>query len=403
MSVLVPPPRLYLLNQTGHEEKLFCEDGSQRSFHNVAKNAMFSLVIGQTTNNPPGTPLIKFSNLVVVCTLVYDQNRQKAVEIISQKPMEYKLTSLQGGTELRVDARIRVLSSQFEGSLFCVYIQMLDKDRNVIPELSLYSHPIRVRSKIKSASASAAAAAASAASGNVFDSTPSSFVVNNNSPRKRSLLNLFGGMPSPKRMRPMNSSNSPVVKSEVCDDEACDASSPDSPMSSMARVLEMLNRIESRQLQQQSYMESVFSSKKDSSSTHSSSSSCGSPEDGSNVFQGVSSSPLSGGDNAATVDLSYQCVEPSPSRQVPSSFGEQFLHLMDVFSKMSDMEKQEQLYVIQNYASEKEHHSMVSLFSSLSHPVVDRFPSSCDDHPDTSSSSVSDEPAFVGDDVLALF
>jgi len=353
-------PRLFLLSQTGQEEKLFCEDGSQRSFHNVAKNGIFSLVIAQTTNNPPGTPLIKFSNLVIVCTLVYDQNREKPVEAISQKPMEYKLTSLQGGTELRIDARIKVLSSQYEGSLFCVNVQMYDKDRNAIPDLCVYSNPIRVRSKILKPGAAAAATPY----GNVLDSPPTSV----HSPRKRPVPNALV-MPSSKRMRTMarDGTSSSVVKSEFCDDDVNDASAS----SQLLRVLQTLNRIEARQLEQRTYMESIIVKKEPVSS----SSSCGSPD---------STSPLSAAESTSVV------VGEEPARQAPSSFGEQFLRMMDVFSRMSDTEKQEQVFMIQSYASEIEQHSMFSLLGALTQSVGH--------YPQQSSSVNDEEPSFDEED-----
>jgi len=333
MSVILPPPAFVLLKQTGKEEKLFCDDGSQRSYHNVAKNGLFSLVIGRTSSNTPSS--IDFSNLGVVCTLVYDQNRTKPVEIISQKPMEYKIIPLPSKNEIRVDARIKVLSSQFEGSLFCIVIQIVDRNKNVIPSLSLYSHPIRVRSKLKSISSTSSSSSSSS----------SSFS------QKRALMQSLG-MPPLKRGRQQSADSSFSVKPEVCEEEEYDVGDDASSL----RILQALERIEARQLEQQDLLEQLSLGKKlppESSqpSLSDRTSSCGSPED---------SVP---NDSCTEIKTELNCFQPM--NQVQPSFAEQFLHLMAVFNQMPDTQKQEQLCLIQNYATENNQHTMFSLFNNL--------------------------------------
>jgi len=341
-----------LLSQSGKEEKIFCEDGSQRLYHNVAKNSVFSFVIGQTTCNAPGYSPIDFTSLGVLCSLVYDQNRKKPVEVISQKPMEYKLSCTQDGSELRVDARIKVLSSQFQGSLFCIFVQFVDANKKIIPELSVYSQPVRVRSKIKPVSSL----------GGIVADTPSSSVC---SPQKRAPSHLLG-MPALKRGRKVNSpdSNSPVIKSESFDDDGGD-------ISSISRILQTLARIETRQIEQQTFMENLSLNKRISSRSASSLSG-DSPDHTPSDFNAahlVSSELLSTSNLEGTpVNTNEQCFQhPSVVKQ-DDSFSEQFLRLMTTFSVMSDTEKQQQLSIIQSYANERQHHAMVSLMNSFLQP-----------------------------------
>jgi len=351
MSSSLPPSRLQLLSQTGIEEKVFCDDGSQRFYITVAKNAMFSMTIGQhitdEDDTSDGTPVIRFADMGVICTLVYDQNPQKQIDVISQKPMEYKLTTLQGGSQIKIDARIRVLSSQYESSLFRIHIQMLDKDKNIIPDLSLYSHPIRVRSKIKPQTSTT-----------TTTTTTTSVPLDSPcliSPQKRSSLSCVVSSPCAKRGRFLTSDTDVPVKSEFCDEEEQIIDSP------LARVLEALNRIESRQIEQQTYLENLSGHKNLSSVTSLSdhTSSCSSPNDFTTQF---GESPLLPSSDAGTV-IGSNLSGPRPH---PVSFCDHFLHLLSVFSRMSANEKQEQIYLIQNSANMDELHSSLYLLNSLS-------------------------------------
>ena len=368
--------------------QLFCEDGSPRLFHNVAKNGVFSLMISQTMSN--GSPLFKFANMAVQCTLVYDQNCQKAVEIISQKPMEYRLTPMLGGTQLKVDVRIKVLSSQFGGSLFRIFIQFLDRDKRPIPDLTLYSHPIRVRSKLKSASHAASSAAAS--SGTVAD-TPSSTVP---SPQKRSWPQLLGIIPGRKNGHPTAAAPpplkrerramkqelvetcSPMVKSEDFDEEFV-------PQSQASLMLQLLSRIEKRQIQHEHLLEHMAQNTKvggvHSASEQSSSPSFGSPDEAPSDYHSINSSLLTPSpqnrSSAAAVapSSSAGCGEQAcyASHQAgletgQLSFSEKFLNLMTEFSQMSDETKQAHVYMIHNYADAKQQQSIYSLLDSLATP-----------------------------------
>jgi len=308
----VKTPCLFLLSQGGQEEKRCYEDGSLRSYHNVAKNVSFSLVIGQ--KNSTGTPLIQFGNLGVRCTLVYDQDRSKTVEVLSQKPMEYKVSTLRNGTQLKVDARIKVLSSQLECSLFCIHVEMFDSSNSAVPELSVYSQPIRVRSKVKS-SAAVAAAAAAAASGSVLES-PNCEV----SPKKRPSSSNYGA-PAVKRERmsprdQMDSSSQSRSSSDICED---DLNNESAVMSQMSLVLQALDRIEQRQ---QRFMDQSVANKKFVGSP-----SYGSPDNVSPDFQ------------------SEACVSTT---QPHVSFSCQFMQLLSEFSQMPEHEKQAAVGVIQN-------------------------------------------------------
>jgi len=356
MSCPSSPSRLVLVNQTGRTDTLFSEDGTPLVYHNVAKNSLFSFVISQTTSSGMNAPLINFTNMAVQCTLVYDQNRQKCVEIISQKPMEYKLIPMLGGSQLRVEARIQVLSSQFGGSLFRIYVQVLDKERHVIPDLTLLTQPFRVRSKIKPMNPAKVSRSSLLRTSSVA------------TPAKRPGTQLPVSIPGPStvgmsglppvmkhkrvsvKQEPAESC-SPVVKSEFYEDE------PAAP-SQMSLVLQMLSRIEKRQIH---YMERVGSS-----------SLYGSPEEVPSDYQAVPSSvmpsPFTSTCSSSSAHSGHSGEQVCYASH-PVSFSDQFLHLLTMFSQMPDEQKQENLYIIQNLIDDKQRQSVIPLLNTLASPL----------------------------------
>ena len=376
MSVLLPTSRLVLVRQSGPTEtvcsqhtlhptqqdttkqtnkqtkQLFAEDGSPRVYHNVIKNGVFSFVVGQAPVVPEQkTPAVSFASTGVHCTLVYDHNWQKTVDGITQKPMEYKLVPLSDGSQLRIDARIRVLSSQLGGSLFRVLVQLLDKDKRPIPDYTILSQPIRVRSKIKTVHPQKAA----------------------RSGARRPLeaaARPQEAAPAMKRQRQALSGLAATAKAaeepaEVPDDEGDHedeleellgaATEAGAANTSAALVMRALARIEKRQQQQQQYLDNlmvVASTPKrmlpqTPSDTTSLQSSCATPEELASDVQLTS-----------PVDARI----PQTHLQQPP-FSAQLLRLMDMYDGMTEEEKQEQLGLLQSAATARQSQNMAAVLS----------------------------------------
>jgi len=143
---------------------------------------------------------------------------------------------------------------------------------------------------------------------------------------------------------------SPVIKSEFVEEEL------PSP-SDTTLMLQMLSRIEERQIQQQNFLEQMSFNKRMmggvSSSSESSPRSYESPDDVPSDYQVAPSSR----------------TFSSPGSNISLSFSEQFLQLMSVFSQMSEEDKQDNLFTIRNFADEKQQQSMVSLLDSIRAPI----------------------------------
>jgi len=302
MSAVPSYPRLCLISQSGVEDTVFDEHGAPRVIKTVAKKGVLVMRIGQLRD--PVTPPMDFTKYGVCCTLVLDQNRQMTVESLSS-PLEFKLQTSQGGAELRVEARVNVLSSQYERSFFCIHVQLKDEFGNPVPGASVYSQPFRVRSKVKSSESVA--------------NTP-----NVHSPRKRNLPGL-PPLSSAKRARQDVS----VQQQQPAND------------SFMMQVMQALERIENRQIQAEQTLAERTPTE------HTSVSSYGSPS------------------SLCESHVSPTTTTYAQQFQVPTgTFSQQFLQLMSIFSGFSDLEKQSQVETIRNTATAKEQNA-VSMLTGL--------------------------------------
>lgn len=83
--------------------------------------------------------------------LVYDCPSLKEVDFVKMKPIEFKTNithTEEGGDDLSIEIRIKVLTSQLEDMFFRVIVKMMDANTNrEHPELVCITHPIRVVSK----------------------------------------------------------------------------------------------------------------------------------------------------------------------------------------------------------------------------------------------------------------
>jgi len=75
----------------------------------------------------------------------------EAVTFVNIFPFEYKTRSNVNGTEMEVEVIIHALSSQHQGSLFCVLIEVKDDLTNAVSRIA--SAPLKVVSKTDSLSA----------------------------------------------------------------------------------------------------------------------------------------------------------------------------------------------------------------------------------------------------------
>lgn len=321
---------------------------------------MFSFVVGQVPASPAQkTPALSFATTAVNCQLVYDHNCQKIVDGITQKPMEYKLVPLADGSQLRVDARIRVLSSQLGGSLFRVLVQLLDKDRNPIPDLAILSHPVRVRSKIKTTHAQhSQQQPQQQLQKAVRRPSPTAARHQEKPAMKRARQAIAAPAAATKAAEEPAEA---LLSSEGDEDDDMEellgaATAAGTAHTSTALVMRALARIEKRQQQQQQFLDNlavVASTPKrmlpqTPSEAASLQSSCATPEEALSDFQ-------------LTSPVDARLPQQQPQQVAP--FSVQLLRLMDLYDGLSEQEKQEQLGLLQSAATVKQSQNMAAVLS----------------------------------------
>jgi hypothetical protein len=95
------------------EEKIF-HNGVSKSCHNVVKNAPFTIQYE--------CPNVDFSNALIHCQLLYDSSEFRPIPFLSKQPLEYYVHFGSEKHTFTVEFRIKVLSSQYEHSLFLVQL-----------------------------------------------------------------------------------------------------------------------------------------------------------------------------------------------------------------------------------------------------------------------------------------
>jgi hypothetical protein len=111
--------------------------------HVVVKNSPFTLTFGSPDGESTGIDLHK---CVVDVKLLYDLEGDKEVDFVKDKPVLYKTSINQNGAKLTVEARIKVLTSQLEDSLFKIGVSLFDPTSQLVVQ-QLYSESIKVISK----------------------------------------------------------------------------------------------------------------------------------------------------------------------------------------------------------------------------------------------------------------
>eukprot|EP01113_Clastostelium_recurvatum_P014038 TRINITY_DN1759_c0_g1_i2.p1 TRINITY_DN1759_c0_g1~~TRINITY_DN1759_c0_g1_i2.p1 ORF type:complete len:576 (+),score=151.00 TRINITY_DN1759_c0_g1_i2:126-1853(+) len=115
------------------------DGGRQQHVHVVVKNQPFNILIssaGKTFN---------FQHAQINAKLYYDYNPPKAVDFIQHEPLQYSSTS-NNGTDISVEVKISILSSQHQGSLFVVILTITDTV--TMESHCIASFPIRIVSKV---------------------------------------------------------------------------------------------------------------------------------------------------------------------------------------------------------------------------------------------------------------
>lgn len=144
------PAELVCLKQ-GSEEKKATHNG--KPVHTVVKNAPFMIILGLNHHaNVKPNEQLNFSRLSFSTALVYDAEEppyNKQVDFVKVKPVEHKAKVSGQGSQVFLEVRLKVLTSQHENSLFRVKITAYQTttSEGFFPELCVYSDAIKVMSK----------------------------------------------------------------------------------------------------------------------------------------------------------------------------------------------------------------------------------------------------------------
>jgi hypothetical protein len=117
-------------------EERISKNGVTKICHNVVKNAPFTIQYGCTN--------IDFSSAHIHCQLLYDSTEFRPIPFLSKQPLEYVVHPSNETNTFTVEFRIKVLSSQYEHSLFLIQLTATLPSGNV---LIVTSAPIRCVSK----------------------------------------------------------------------------------------------------------------------------------------------------------------------------------------------------------------------------------------------------------------
>jgi hypothetical protein len=115
--------------------------------HVVIKNAPFTVKIASNgTSGSGSSPAYDLSACTVTAELLYSCEGTRKVDFLQQAPVEYFVApAARTSTSAVVQLRIRVLSSQYENTLFRVRFTALDA--KALASVHAVSEPIRVISK----------------------------------------------------------------------------------------------------------------------------------------------------------------------------------------------------------------------------------------------------------------
>eukprot|EP01114_Cavostelium_apophysatum_P005010 TRINITY_DN1553_c0_g1_i1.p1 TRINITY_DN1553_c0_g1~~TRINITY_DN1553_c0_g1_i1.p1 ORF type:complete len:354 (+),score=87.13 TRINITY_DN1553_c0_g1_i1:360-1421(+) len=155
MGTTPPPPNsvgLILLKQTSLCEDISTKHGTPKTIHTVVKNSPFTLTFGFLGNQPTNSSILTSTTLNLHSChldvkLLYDGDLEKEVDFVKAIPLQHKITLNQMGTKLTLEARIKVLTSHMENSLFRVGLFGYDLQKKTQLLFTVYSDAVKVISK----------------------------------------------------------------------------------------------------------------------------------------------------------------------------------------------------------------------------------------------------------------
>jgi hypothetical protein len=142
-------PRLVCFKQTSPAEERVGKD--DKKVHVVVKNAPFVMQLG-VMNNAMYNQVVNLHHLTFDASLIYDTssssnpNLEKKVDFVRVKPLEYKTRIHENGTQVNLEVRLKVLTSQHEDMFFRVKVQALDPTTGALfaPGMMVISDPVKV-------------------------------------------------------------------------------------------------------------------------------------------------------------------------------------------------------------------------------------------------------------------
>lgn len=142
-------PSLQLLEQKCLLREVVSRNGVQKNVHVVVKNAPFTVRVGLSRSC---SSQLSLKQVTFDVALLYDVDQQgvkKRVDYLKQPPVSFKQSVNATGTQLTLELRIKVLTSQHENSFFRVLITALNASTGlpIEPELSVQTDPYKVISK----------------------------------------------------------------------------------------------------------------------------------------------------------------------------------------------------------------------------------------------------------------
>jgi len=155
---VILPPRLVILKQNCLADEKYMRNGITQTAKVVVKNSPFIIQLGLAG---PGFYSKEAANVIYSqvdlhqfiydAKLFYDtdEDDKKEVDFVKLKPLEFKAQVNENGTQITMEVRIKVLTSQLEDMFFRVKVRALDPrtKREVSTSLTVMTAPIKVVSK----------------------------------------------------------------------------------------------------------------------------------------------------------------------------------------------------------------------------------------------------------------
>jgi len=140
---------LTIIKQQSLESETFTENGVKKSVHYVVKNTGFEFIIGlEPVDLTQKTESLDFSQVALRASLMYDCKDDKEVSCVKINPLTYRGVPSTSST-CRLDAMIKVLSSQHEDMNFCIKFEPVCATSKLplAGVSAVFSEPIHVISK----------------------------------------------------------------------------------------------------------------------------------------------------------------------------------------------------------------------------------------------------------------